>query len=95
MARGPHEKHPSNKKAADLLWRLVPEIYALDGHHLHLRIETFVLDDNFDAETDAVMHAVGFNIFPANGEELLNEILLELRCKSTPLLRAVPQESEV
>ena len=90
------EKHPSNKRAAELLWRLVPEIYALNGSHLHLRIEQFVLDDNFTAEVDGVMHAVGFHIFPANGEDLLKEILgqLERRCKSTPRLKPVPENRE-
>ena len=87
------DRYPSNKGAAKLLWRLVPEIYALNGSHLHLRIETFVLDDNFSTEVDAVIHAVGVHTFPANGEELLNEILrqLELRCKPPSHLCAVPK----
>jgi hypothetical protein len=85
----PHDNRNAN--AANLLRELEPEIGALNGGPLHIRIESFVDDENFGSEVDFIMRAVGFHFCPASGEELLKDIIrqLELRCKPARLLYAV------
>jgi len=80
-----------NRKAAELLDRLAPEIAALHGSPLHLRLETFIDEEAFSFEISARLRAIGFGYFPQSGQQLLQDIVVDLECRypSRPPLRII------
>src|SRR5262245_54278988 len=69
---------PRNGRAAELLDRLAPEIAALNGGPLHLRLESFIVEDAFNFEISSTLKAIGFRYFPQSGRQLLEDIVADL-----------------
>jgi hypothetical protein len=86
---------PRNLRAAEILFRLAPEVAALNGSPLHCRIETFI-PDNCEEVTLVVtekLRRIGFSYWPSNAEQFLSDIVRDLQqqhqCKAGGYLRAV------
>jgi hypothetical protein len=71
-----------NRNAAELLDRLTPEITALNGSALHLRLETFMggeITYEISGEISGTLKQIGFLYFPQSGQQLLEDIIADLQ----------------